>query len=376
MTRLVPEFIIKSPVPKAVLLVTSIVPPIAVAVPEYVLLPLLDKVNLPAEFFVILPVPVSAPVNVKSVDPLGVVMLVRPLIATLPLTVFVVLAGALLMNELPVLNVKLLSTFIEEPDNNNEALERTMADALLAPKPSLLLKFTIPPLALISNVPVKVLAFDKVNIPTPVLFNVPLPLITPATVKISFVTLETVMVFVPLKVRVPLKLLVPFALLSRIVPPVKLTLLATAASDAPNCKVELFTATLPVPNALEFIILTVPAEIVAPPSKVLALESTKVLVPDFVIPNELAPSVMTPDNVIVPVPPIELAAVNVIPPESDEAPVPVNDPPFNVTTSAPMPTLLIFNVPVLLTVAPPAVVPRPLACDTLTVPALIVVAPV
>ena len=140
-----------------------------------------------------------------------------------------------------------------------------------------------------------------------------------------------------------------------------------------------------LPKLLEVATLSVPALIATGPVRVLLLsaESTTVPAPTFVS-VVVAPEVMAPLRVRVwsaLATPTELSDATLIAPESDAVPTPASAPmppapaPLSVTDSLPTATLLICRVAALVTVVPPAVLPRPVALCTSTMPACTLVAP-
>lgn len=156
------------------------------------------------------------PDKIKIVDAF-VILIVSELLAALssvklPTIVFVVLV--LLSNRvLPLLRLMAFAMLSEAPFIRSVAPLATVAVALLLPKPALFATINAPALMLV--VPVKVFVPDRLNAPTPVLFNVILdPLNTPERVKTLFVALTTLIVLVPLSEILPLIVLAAFALSS------------------------------------------------------------------------------------------------------------------------------------------------------------------
>lgn len=151
------------------------------------------------------------------------------------------------------------------------------------------------------------------------------------------------------------------------------------------CKVPLLKVRAPVPSAVLLPTFKVPAEKVVPPSYVLALDKVKLPAPDLVTPKLLAPSVMTPESVKLPAPPIVLAPASVTAPDNElepvllvNAPLPPTPVPVMLTSSLPMAKPAISSVAPLATVVllPEPVAPRAVALCALIVPVEIVVTPV
>ena len=158
----------------------------------------------------------------------------------------------------------------------------------------------------------------KVVVPGPLVLN---PKLDPNTLSIVLLNIKVSVVFNVLNVlaavvNVMAPLAVePLAPVPDNVPPAKVSALPTLMALLICMVPPLLAAAVPVPNAVLLPAAKMPLLTLVVPSYVLACESMTVPLPDLFNPKLLAPSVIKPLIVNVPVPPTVLVAPNVAVPE-------------------------------------------------------------